>query len=196
MNAGELRYIIDESIGILWRRKAANIISTIIMALSLLILVTFLSVTLNIAGLIEKTSEEMRVYVYLNDDIDKDLSREMQLRLMAEQGVEEVIFISKEEALVDFRETLGEESDLLDAPDFDYERAGARLLGRDVFTFYSAGPRASRLEKAVQAILGSETDPDSRLSLASDMLRTDPEKALDFLVEFARGINDARRRHG
>ncbi|MBU8922350.1 MAG: ABC transporter permease [Bacteroidales bacterium] len=115
MKPGEFRYIIDESIGILWRRKTANIISTIIMALSLLILVTFLGVTLNIAGLIEKTSEEMRVYVYLRDDIAEDVSRGLQLRLMAEQGVEEVVFISKEEALEDFRSTLGEESDLLDA---------------------------------------------------------------------------------
>ncbi len=115
MKPGEFRYIIDESIGILWRRKAANIISTIIMALSLLILVTFLGVTLNIAGLIEKTSEEMRVYVYMRDDIVEEVSRDLQLRLMAEQGVEQVIYISKEEALEDFRTTLGEESDLLDA---------------------------------------------------------------------------------
>ena len=115
MKPGEFRYIIDESIGILWRRKTANIISTIIMALSLLILVTFLGVTLNIAGLIEKTSEETRVYVYLRDDIARDLSKDLQLRLIAEQGVEEVVFISKEEALEDFRATLGEKSDLLDA---------------------------------------------------------------------------------
>lgn len=115
MRPGEIRYILDESIGMLWRRKGPNIISVIIMALSLLILVTFLAVTLNIAGVIEKTSEEMRVYVYLEDGLSIDESRDIQLRLMAEEGVEEVVFISREEALDDFRETLGEESDLLDA---------------------------------------------------------------------------------
>ncbi len=115
MKAGELRYILDESIGLLWRRKAANLISTVIMALSLLILVTFLSVTLNISDFIEKTSEEMRIYVYLRDGVDENVSRDIQMRLMAESGVESVVFISKEEALAGFREALGEESDLLDA---------------------------------------------------------------------------------
>ena len=115
MKAGELRYILDESIGLLWRRKAANLISTVIMSLSLLILVTFLSVTLNISGFIEKTSEEMRVYVYLNDGLDETTSLDILMKLMAEDGVEEVVFVSREEALVGFRAALGEESDLLDA---------------------------------------------------------------------------------
>ena len=117
MKLNEIRYIIDESIGMLWRRKAASLTSVIITGLSLLLLVVFLMVTLNIAGLIEKTSEETRVYVYLEDGIARDESREIQLRLMAQTGVEEVVYISREEALVDFRNALGEGSDLLDALD-------------------------------------------------------------------------------
>ncbi len=115
MKPGEIRYILDESTGMLWRRKTSNIISVIIMALSLLILITFLAVTLNMAGLIEKTSEELRVYVYLEDGLSREGSRDIQLRLMAEPGVDEVVFVSREEALSDFRETLGENSELLDA---------------------------------------------------------------------------------
>ncbi len=115
MKPGELRYIWHESTGMLWRRKVPNLISVVIMALSLLILITFLAVTLNIASLIEKTSEELRVYVYLDDGVSGELSRDIQIRLMSEQGVDEVAYISKEEALEDFRETLGENSELLNA---------------------------------------------------------------------------------
>lgn len=115
MKLNSMRYVLDESVGMLWRRKTANIISIIIMGLSLLILLTFLTVTLNIAGLIEKTSEEMRIFVYLRDGLTIEQSRDIQLRLMGLRGVEEVIFVSRDEALAGFREALGEESDLLDA---------------------------------------------------------------------------------
>jgi len=115
MKPGELRYVWHESTGMLWRRKVPNLISVVIMALSLLILITFLAVTLNIASLIEKTSEELRVYVYLDDGVSGEISRDIQIRLMSEPGVDEVAFISKEEALADFRETLGENSELLNA---------------------------------------------------------------------------------
>ena len=115
MNLNQFRYVIDESILMLKRRKGANIISIIIMGLSLLILVIFLLVTINIAGLIGKASEELRVYVYLKDGIPREVSRDIQFRLLGMEGVEEVVFVSREEALSSFRQTLGEDSDLLDA---------------------------------------------------------------------------------
>ncbi|MBN2070771.1 MAG: ABC transporter permease [Candidatus Krumholzibacteriota bacterium] len=117
MKINEFRYILDESVSMLWRRKTANLISVIIMGLSLLILVVFLMVTLNIAGFIDKTSKETRMYVYLDEGLDEERSREIQVKLLSETGVEEVVFISREEALVDFRETLGEGNELLDALD-------------------------------------------------------------------------------
>ena len=117
MKINEMKYILDESISMLWRRKAANLISVIIMGLSLLILIVFLMVTLNIAGFIDKTSKETRMYVYLSDGLSDADSRDIQLRLIAEPGVEEVVYISREEALDEFRETLGGDSELLDALD-------------------------------------------------------------------------------
>ncbi|MBN2184464.1 MAG: ABC transporter permease [Candidatus Krumholzibacteriota bacterium] len=114
-----MKYILDESVSMLWRRKAANLISVIIMGLSLLILIVFLMVTLNITGFIDKTSKETRMYVYLNDGVSESDSRDIQLKLLSETGVEEVVFISREEAMEDFRETLGENNELLDALDFN-----------------------------------------------------------------------------
>ena len=119
MKINEMKYILDESISMLWRRKAANLISVVIMGLSLLILVVFLMVTLNITGFIDKTSKETRMYVYLSEGVDESDSRDIQLKLLSETGVEEVVFVSRKEAMDDFRETLGEKSDLLDALDFN-----------------------------------------------------------------------------
>jgi cell division transport system permease protein len=106
--------MIDEMMTNLGRRKGGNTIAVIIMGLSLLILVVFLMVTLNMASLINKTSEEMRLFVYLDDGLGQEVAQDIQRRLLGFRGIEEVSFISKDEALIDFREILGEESDLLD----------------------------------------------------------------------------------
>jgi len=115
LNLKQIRYIIDESMLMLKRRRGANIISIIIMGLSLLILVIFLLVTINIAGVISQASEELRVYVYLDDGVPKGISRDIQFRLLGMKGVEEVIYISRQEALSSFSQTLGEDSDILEA---------------------------------------------------------------------------------
>ena len=114
MNLRTAKYMIDEMVFNLGRRKGANMIAVIIMGLSLLILVVFMMVTLNMASLIDKTSEEMRLFVYLDDGLEQETAQDIQRRLLGLRGIEEVSFISKDEALAEFRESLGEESDLLD----------------------------------------------------------------------------------
>ncbi len=114
MNLRTAKYMIDEMMINLGRRKGANMIAVIIMGLSLLILVVFLMLTLNMASLINKTSEEMRLFVYLEEGLEQEARQEIQLKILGLRGIDEVSFISKDEALAEFRETLGEESDLLD----------------------------------------------------------------------------------
>lgn len=97
------------------RRSRANFISIVIMGLSLLIFVVFMLVTLNISSVIERAGEELRVYVYLTEGIPEKASRDIQFRLLGMQGVEEVVYVSKNEALSSFRTALGEEGDILDA---------------------------------------------------------------------------------
>lgn len=120
MNFNELRYIVAESELMLRRRRGANMISILIMGLSLLILVVFILVTLNISGVIEKTTEEHRVYVYLRDGISRAASRDIQYGMLGMEGVEEVSFVTRSEALTEFREALGDDSgfleDLVDNP--------------------------------------------------------------------------------
>ncbi len=115
MNAAQFGYVVDEAIAMIMRRKAANVVSTVIMGLSLLILIVFLLVTLNVQAVIDRASDEMRVYVYLRDDTDEPTRRQIQMRLLGLAEIEEVVFVSREEALSSFRESLGEDRDMIDA---------------------------------------------------------------------------------
>ena len=114
VNINQVRYVIDESGLMIGRRKGANTIAVVIMGLSLLILIVFILVTLNIASFIEKMREDHRLYVYLADGMEEGASRDLQLQLLRLEGVEEVVFVSRDEALLMFRSALGDDSDILD----------------------------------------------------------------------------------
>lgn len=115
MNAAQIGYVFDEAATMLRRHKAANAVSIVIMGLSLLILVVFLLVTINMQAVIDRAGDEMRMYVFLDDGTGDAAAREIQMRLLGLAGVEEVVFVPREEALVSFREALGDDSDMLDA---------------------------------------------------------------------------------
>jgi cell division transport system permease protein len=107
--------VLDESMTMMARRKAGNFFSIVIMGLSLLILVVFILLTLNVQSVIDRASEGMRAYVYLKDGTDAATSRDIQMKLLGLEGVEEVVFVSRDEALASFRQALGGNKDMLDA---------------------------------------------------------------------------------
>jgi len=113
MNANQMRYVLDESFTMMNRRRGSNVVSVVIMGLSLLILVVFLLITLNVSGVIGAASEELRVYVYLKNGIGTDAARDIQMRLLALKEVEGVEFVSRAEALVEMKQWLGDNQDML-----------------------------------------------------------------------------------
>jgi cell division transport system permease protein len=115
VNLNQIRYVIDESMTMMGRRKAANGFSIVIMGLSLLILVVFILLTINVQAVIDRAGKEMRAYVYLKDGTSEATAREIQMKLLGLEGVEEVVFVSKDEALASFRQSLGDDKDMLDA---------------------------------------------------------------------------------
>ena len=84
-----------------------------------------------------------------------------------------------------------EHPDLLADDDFDYERAGARLLGRDMATVMSPETR-----KVVLEILDRETDNPERFRLVEDMMDNYAingdafEECLQFLNALKAGIQE------
>lgn len=90
------------------------------------------------------------------------------------------------------QERLAEEhADMLADDNFDYERAGAQLLGRDM-----AKVMTSETRKAVLGILDQETGDQKRYRLVEDMTRGHAgavnafEECLQFLEVLTRGIKE------
>ena len=66
---------------------------------------------------------------------------------------------------------------------YDYEFGGAQLLGKDMARLLDAAGRA-RLAR----LIADEADEQGSLRLAGEMMRNDPERALELLTALARGF--------
>lgn len=91
------------------RAKLASVItiSTIAFTLFLLSLVTLLSV--NIQRIVETFKNRMSIEVFIDNSQTQEQVNELKNRLMLIPGVQEAVFISKENALQKFREEFGED---------------------------------------------------------------------------------------
>ena len=108
-------YIVDEAVRTLRRHKGLTSISIIIMSLSLLMLAVFLLATDNILKVVGEAQEEMKLYVYLDDRTGQGAIEGLYQSILAQDEVQSVDFVSKDQALEDFREQLGDGADMLSA---------------------------------------------------------------------------------
>jgi len=109
-------YLVQEAFRTIQRHKGVTLISVVIMSLSLLMLAVFLLATDNLLKIIGEAEQEMEVYVYLEDRVDEQGIHGLHRNLLSMDEVASVVFVSREEALVQFRNDLPEEdAELLDA---------------------------------------------------------------------------------
>ncbi|MDH4038650.1 MAG: ABC transporter permease [Candidatus Krumholzibacteria bacterium] len=108
-------YIFDEAFRTVRRHKGLTSISVIIMSLSLLMLAVFLLATDNVLRLVGQAQDEMKMYVYLDDSNSQDEIERLHGLILSQDEVSTVTFVSREEALADFRDQLGPDADMLSA---------------------------------------------------------------------------------
>lgn len=96
---------------------AVNLVAAAIISAAFLTVGVFILIGVNLRALAGHWQEKIRVCVYLKDDLGKEAQEELRARLGAEPGVEAVEFVSREQALADFRAMLGKDKDLLEGLD-------------------------------------------------------------------------------
>ncbi len=112
---GKFNYLVKEALRTIMRNKGVTALSVMIMSLSLLMLAVFLLATDNLLRVIADAQRDMKVYVYLEEPLASGKIEALHQDIFAMEEAQQVLFVPKEQALVDFREQLGEEADLLEA---------------------------------------------------------------------------------
>jgi len=110
-------YLVQEAFRTLRRHKGVTTISVVIMSLSLLMLAVFLLATDNLLRQVGEAQRDLKIYVYLEDGVTRSEIEALHRQILSMEETETVVFVSKDDALHDFRRQLGEETALLDALD-------------------------------------------------------------------------------
>jgi len=103
-----LGYAFREAISGIRRSKAMSLVSVGTIMFSFLVFGAFVLVTLNLYGLAERLRERMSIEVYLEDRISEPEAMAIKEAIGGIEGVKEVVYISKERAASEFRETFGD----------------------------------------------------------------------------------------
>jgi cell division transport system permease protein len=108
-------YVLRESLAGFRRRKLTTGVTILIMGSALLVLALFSIVTINIGALLDRARTGIDVRVFLAEGMTDEEAGALHGHLARLPGVKRVEYVSKEQALAEFRRELGEETELLDA---------------------------------------------------------------------------------
>lgn len=110
-----LRYALDEAVQSLWRGRRSGLLSTATIALALLVLGGFLLVTANLQRLGAEWSSAAEMSVYLQDNVTPEQQQTIAQALAPGGIVAAADYVSKNEALVRFKQTFGDLASAVDS---------------------------------------------------------------------------------
>lgn len=107
-----LRYFLAEAATSMNRSRGVSLLAVGTIAIALTILGAFLYLSGNVSSVVARWRQEVQVNLYLLDGLEPETLRALEGRLRRDPAVEQVAYISKEEALARFRSYFAEMEDL------------------------------------------------------------------------------------
>ncbi|MFZ1730162.1 MAG: permease-like cell division protein FtsX [Bacteroidota bacterium] len=108
-------YTLKESFAGFKRNRSASLITVFTVSISLLLLGVFVIITMNFTNFVEQIRSRVDLEVFLDSDMNDRQQEEMTNILSDIPGIEEVTFVSKEDAAKIFKRDFGESfEDILD----------------------------------------------------------------------------------
>lgn len=131
MKIRTIKYFIRQSLRGLWRNRAMSIAAISSVFAALLVIGLFLTVVLNVDYLATKLESQVEVKVYISDGLSSEVIDAMSKDIKELTGVKDCFFLSKDKALENFSEQLGENSNLLDGLEGDNPLADSFIVTLD-----------------------------------------------------------------
>ncbi|MEF9426195.1 MAG: ABC transporter permease [Candidatus Mariimomonas ferrooxydans] len=107
-------YAFQTAIKNLWCEKWINILTMLTIAVGLLILGTFVLITLNMNSSLKRWSKGFGLVVYLEENLSSDKADFLKKYFQKDSDVVDIKYISKEAALKELKQTLGTTTQILE----------------------------------------------------------------------------------
>lgn len=143
-----LLFCLKEGIDGLKKARLAGLIAIVTVAISLILVGIFLIVTVNLSRLVESIRNRVGLEVFIDDSLTESKIQELADKIRQIEGVEEITFISKEMAILEYKKLFEEqENDYFETLGFNPLPASFRIkLVKDYRT-------ASGAEKIYQSLI-------------------------------------------
>ncbi len=143
-----IKFLIQEGIRNIQRNKSVFFLSASVSAICLLLLSIFLVLTINILRVKNYFEERIEIYAFLYDNADaNDLINKISLL----NGVRQVQYVSKEQALKELKSDLSDNASLLEILGQNPLPAGLRI---QVDPNYKLANRLAELEEKIKLLKG------------------------------------------
>lgn len=110
----QLVYLVREALGNVRLNQTTTLIAIATTAFTLACFGAFLLLYLNLRGVTSSLQDDIKVILYLDDDLSQQSLSDLRDRISREREVGSIAYISKEQALADFREQFPFEHHLLE----------------------------------------------------------------------------------
>jgi cell division transport system permease protein len=104
-----LAYTFRESVSGFSRAKISSLLSVATIGISLVLVGIFAAVTINTSRLIDMLRSRLDMEAFLTEPVTEDEVTGLQSRIAGLEGVEKVVFVSKDEALKIFKQETGDD---------------------------------------------------------------------------------------
>lgn len=106
-----LLFCLREGFGGLRRAKFAGLVATATVAISLILIGIFLIITVNLGRLVANLRSRVELEIFLDDSLNEIKIQELGDTIKEIEGVEELTFISKEMAALEFKKLFKDQQD-------------------------------------------------------------------------------------
>lgn len=114
MHVRSLFYFFGEALKSVIHHGWMSVASIAVVSITLLILGSFMVINYNVSLLTEDIKEQVQIVVYVDDQSDERTLSELQRSLVGHPDLEEVRFVSKEEAMERLKRQMGDRAFLLE----------------------------------------------------------------------------------
>ncbi|MCG0275290.1 MAG: permease-like cell division protein FtsX [Thermosediminibacteraceae bacterium] len=109
MKLRTIRYFFKEAFVNLFRNGWMSLASIGAVASALIIFGSFLIISINFDYIAKNVESQVEITAYLEDSVNQLVLNQVEYKIKSIDGVKEVVFVSKEQALEEFKKQVGEE---------------------------------------------------------------------------------------
>ncbi len=156
MKGASVGYLTREGFRNIWVNRLLSLATIVVLVSCLVIVGSGALIFLNISSVLDLIEDQNVVMVYIEDNADETAIDTLKVQLLAMDNVEDVQFVSKEEAFERQKEAYGDKASLLDGLTADILPDAYKVTVKDIETFDATVATIKQLENVIQIHENSE----------------------------------------